>query len=413
MREAVEEAFRKDAGAVMATLIRILGDFDQAEDALQEAFATAIERWPKEGVPDNPAAWITTAARRRAIDRLRRQGTRRKSQDALTALVQLEQEAAEATDSDPMDPTSIGDDRLRLIFTCCHPALSQPAQVALTLRTLCGLSTPQIAHAFLVPEATLAQRLVRAKRKIRTAKIPYRVPARDALAERLSSVLAVIYLVFNEGYAASGGRDLLRVDLSAEAIRLARLVDELIGDAPEATGLLALMLLHDARRGARIDAEGNLVTLEDQDRTAWDQAQMEEGRRLTRRALARGRIGSYQLQAAIAAIHSEASTPENTDWPQIAEIYDALHQLHPTAVIALNRAAATAMATTPERGLELIEPLAETLDAYCPLHAARADLLRRIGRLQDAAAAYARAIELADNDPTRRYLERRLREVSS
>ena len=412
MRE-VEDAFRRDAGAVMATLIRILGDFGQAEDALQDAFAAAIERWPREGVPQNPAAWITTAARRKAIDRLRRSNTRRRSQEALTALLELEQQEAAAQETEPMEPTTISDDRLRLIFTCCHPALSQPAQVALTLRTLCGLTTPQIARAFLVPEATLAQRLVRAKKKIRTAKIPYRVPPPEALGERLGSVLAVIYLVFNEGYWASRGDELIRVDLSAEAIRLGRLLNTLIRGVPEVTGLLALMLLHHARREARIDENGVLVTLEDQDRSVWHEAEMEEGRTLIRKALSAGRPGPYQLQAAIAAIHSDAATAEATDWVQIAGVYDALAQIQPTPVVALNRAAAVAMAFGPDRGLELIEPLSEALDGYCPLHAARADLLRRAGRLQQAAAAYARALELASNDATRRYLEQRLSEVAS
>ncbi len=413
MHSAVEEAFRSESGAVLATLIRVLGDFDRAQDALQDAFAIAIERWPTDGVPQNPAAWITTTARRRAIDRLRRVATARKSQQALTTLATLEREHAESLEADPMESGTINDDQLRLIFTCCHPALSQPAQVALTLHTLGGLSTPQIARAFLVPETTLAQRLVRAKKKIRAAKIPYRVPPVESLGERLASVLAVLYLVFNEGYAATGGESLIRLSLSAEAIRLARMLDGLIADEPEVKGLLALMLLHDSRREARVDERGDLVLLEAQDRRRWRQPQIEQGQALTRDALAKGRVGPYQLQAAIAAVHSEARSAECTDWLQIAQLYSELRRRQPTAVIALNHAVAVAMATEPEQGLKLMDPLREALDGYCPLHAARADLLRRSGRLQEAAAAYAQAIALADNDVTRRYLNKRLREVSS
>jgi RNA polymerase sigma-70 factor (ECF subfamily) len=410
--EAVERAFRAEGGAVLASLIRVIGDFQQAEDALHDACATALERWPVDGVPDNPAAWITTTARRKAIDRLRRGATSRKSQRQLSALAQLvHDETAERAGEREEPMHDLADDQLRLIFTCCHPALSQPAQVALTLRTLCGLSTTEIARAFLTPEVALAQRLVRAKKKIREAKIPYRVPPPPELPARLGSVLSVVYLVFNEGYAASEGAVLVRLGLSGEAIRLGRLLCQLLPDEPEVAGLLALMLLHDSRKSTRVDAAGELVLLEDQDRSRWDRPQIDEGRALLRRALGARRVGTYQLQAAIAAVHAEAERAADTDWPQIAALYASLERSHPSPVVALNRAVAVAMAESPERGLALIAPLEAPLGDYCPLHAARADLLRRLGRRAEAMAAYRRAAELAENDVTRRFLERRLQSL--
>jgi RNA polymerase sigma-70 factor, ECF subfamily len=400
----------------VASLIRVLGDFDLAEEAVQDAFITAMETWPERGVPANPGAWITTTARNRAIDRLRRHRRLREKTEVLGryALIEEELAALEPGEADAEDdPMPITDDRLRLIFTCCHPALALDARVALTLRTLGGLTTPEIARAFLVPEPTLAQRLVRAKKKIRDAGIPYRVPPADLLPERLGGVLRVLYLVFNEGYAASSGDALVRRELTSEAIRLARIVVGMLPDEPEATGLLALMLLHDARRDTRVDAAGDLVLLEDQDRSRWDRARIDEGRLLVERALAMGRPGPYQVQAAIAALHAGAGTAATTDWPQIAALSGALAAMEPSPVVALNHAVAVAMADGPAIGLALMDGLAAdgALTDYPYLHAARADLLRRLGRWSEAATAYRQAMELTVGVPERAFLARRLADV--
>ncbi|MEO0604034.1 MAG: sigma-70 family RNA polymerase sigma factor [Myxococcota bacterium] len=407
-RLAVERLVRAEAGRVIASLIRTYGDFDLAEDAFQDAVAVALERWPTDGVPRRPAAWILTTARRRAVDRLRRRATRTDKASELKVLADLEQPDAEPD----LDAMAIPDDRLALMFTCCHPALAQPAQVALTLRTLGGLPTPSIARALLVPHATLSQRLVRAKRKIKQAGIPFRVPPPDLWRERLGSVLAVVYLIFNEGYAASSG-ELLRADLCDEAIRLATVLHEL-ADEPEVAGLFALLLLHDSRRDARLSTTGTLVTLEEQDRTRWDAGQIARGTAVLRDALRKRQIGPYQLQAAIAAVHAEAPRPEDTDWWQIVGLYSALAEVQPGPVVALNRAVAVAMAAGPAHGLALIDQdaIAVPLADYHWFHAARADLLRRAGRSDEARASYVEATKRATNPVEIDYLERRLRELT-
>ena len=407
--EAVEAVYRADWGRIVATLIGLIGDFDLAEECAQEAFAAAVDQWRVSGVPEFPRAWIVQTARHKAIDRIRRSARFEQKLEsyATSGLVRTVEEP-------DYDTTEIPDDRLRLIFTCCHPALALEAQVALTLRTLCGLETDEIARAFLVPEPTMAQRLVRAKRKIRDAGIPYSVPETNDLAARIDAVLTVIYLVFNEGYAATRAGPLVRTDLCAEAIRLGRLVRSLMqpNPPPDATALVALMLLHDARRDARVDDAGDLIVLGEQDRTRWNQPQIAEALPLVEEAL-RGRPGPFALQAAIAAVHCQAARPEDTDWPQIVRLYDLLERLQPSPIVSLNRAVAVAMADGPAPALALIDQLAATdnLANYHLLHAARADLLRRLGSPVEAAKSYQRALALVTNDSERRFLERRLREV--
>ncbi|MBS1854430.1 MAG: sigma-70 family RNA polymerase sigma factor [Acidobacteria bacterium] len=411
VRAAAEDVFRAESGRILAALIRICGSFDRAEEAMQEAFASALASWQVKGLPRNPAAWIMAAAHRKLIDAARRERTRRDRQDSLA--YETPAAAFPLTDIEE-DRMTFPDDRLRLIFTCCHPALNMEAQVALTLRTLGGLSTPEIAKAFLLPEATLAQRLVRAKRKIQEARIPYEVPPVDRLPERLSAVQAVVYLIFNEGYAASSGTELVRADLCAEAIRLGRVLCELMPGDGGNRGLLALMLLHHSRRDAR-SVNGELVTLEEQDRGVWDREAIAEGLALVETALRAGPAGPYQIQAAIAALHARAGRPEETDWPQIAALYEILLEMTPSAVIALNHAAAVAMSGRVEEGLHRIEELGNRggLEGYYLFHAARADLLRRLHRHREAAAAYGQAIALATNPIEVKYLERRLHELQA
>jgi len=406
-RRLIEEIYRTESRRVLATLIRLLGDFDLAEEALHDAFMAAMEQWADEGVPANPRAWLVSTGRFKAIDGIRRRARFDASLSELAARIE-----AAATDSAEQDEEGVEDDRLRLIFTCCHPALPADAQVALTLREVCGLTTEEIASAFLTRAPTVAQRIVRAKGKIRDARIPYQVPSRADLQDRLDAVLCVIYLVFNEGYSASSGTSLTRHDLSAEAIRLGRLLVELLPEA-EAMGLLALMLLHESRRAARTDADGELVLMDEQDRSLWNRDQIDEGSALVGRALASRRIGPYTLQAAIAALHAEASSAERTDWAQIVGLYDVLARADPSPVVELNRAAAVAMRDGPEAGLALIDAILKRGDLadYQLAHSARADLCRRLGRTPEARASYQRALELTRQEPQRRFLERRLREL--
>ncbi len=404
----VAELYRTESGRVLAALIRLLGDFDLAEEALQEAFCAALEQWPKEGLPRNPRAWLVSTGRFKGIDVVRRRGRHK------ALLAAIAQETREAyLDPEGWDDETIQDDQLRLIFTCCHPSLPQDGRIALALREVCGLTTEEIARAFLVTTATMTRRIARAKERIREERIPYEIPSRTELGRRLGAVLHVIYLVYNEGFVTTAGKDLLRRDLTEDALYLGRLIVDLLPE-PEAIGLLALMLLHESRRAARTDAQGDVIALEDQDRSLWNREMIAEGIGLVRQALLSGRFGSYTLQAAIAAVHAVAASVEATDWPQIVQLYDMLVEVGPSPVVELNRAIAVAMRDGPEAGLTLINALLDQgeLEEYHPAHAVRADLNRRLGRLEEAAASYRRALKLARQEPERRYLKRRLAEIS-
>jgi RNA polymerase sigma-70 factor (ECF subfamily) len=407
IRKLLDSVYREESGRILATLIRLLGDFDLAEEAMQDAFAAALERWPKDGAPGNPRAWLISTGRFQAIDTLRRRARFDASQEKI-----LEQFHTQSTTGMESDGESLEDDRLRLIFTCCHPALAPEARVALTLREVCGLTTEEIACAFLIPASTLAQRIVRAKAKIREARIPYEVPSSAELPERLDVVLQVIYLLFNEGYSASSGASLTRPDLSGEAIRLGRLLNELILE-PEVSGLLALMLLHESRRASRTSPSGELILLEYQDRSLWNRKSIAEGVALVERALKSRRFGPYTLQAAIAAVHSEATSSAATDWPQIVALYSVLARVEPSPVIELNLAVAVAMRDGPEAGLKLIDAILTRgeLTAYHLAHAARADLCRRLGKTAEARSAYEKALALTQQEPEQRFLQNRLREL--
>ena|SRR5436190_13595882 len=411
MRETVDAVYRSESRRILATLIRLLGDFDLAEEAMHDAFMAAMEQWPRDGVPGNPRSWLVSAGRFKAVDRIRRRARFDRTLGELAE--RLDAEARQAPDPPSAADDGLDDDRLRLVFTCCHPALTRDAQIALTLREVCGLTTEEIARAFLVTPPTVAQRIVRAKGKIRDARIPYQVPSRTDLPDRLDSVLHVVYLVFTEGYSPSSGGSLTRHDLSGEAIRLGRLLVELLPE-PEAMGLLALMLLHESRSAARASPDGEVVLLDDQDRSRWNQAQIAEGTALVERAMLSRRIGPYTLQAAIAAVHAEAAAAAATDWRQIAGLYDVLLRAEPSPVVELNRAAAVAMRDGPAAGLALIDAILARGDLadYSLAHSARADLCRRLGRRGQARASYERALSLTRQEPQRRFLERRLRELT-
>ena len=410
----VERIYREESGRILATLIRLLGSFDLAEEVMQEAFAVALEQWPKQGLPDNPRAWLVSTAHHKGVDMLRRRTRFDSKRDELQKLAELEQQLSEAEEN-MLRPDGVSDDRLRLIFTCCHPALVLEAQVALTLRTLCGVSTEEIARAFLVPLPTMAQRLVRAKQKIRDAGIPYQVPARPELKERLEAVMLVVYLVFNEGYSASSGDTVIRRELCAEAIRLGRLICELLPAESESRALLAMLLLHDSRQAARVDGNGEAVLLDEQNRSLWNQEEIREGLTLLDSSLRAGAAGVYVLQAAIAALHAQAARAEETDWKQIVALYEALLRLQPSPVVELNHAAAVAMAAGPGAGLRLLDGLEgkAELREYYLLPAARGDLLRRLEQWSEAALAYRRALALASNEGARSFLSRRLAEMEA
>ncbi len=412
IKDLVDDLYRREGRRIFATLVRLVGDFELAEEAMQEAFSAALESWQKDGVPKNPRAWLVSTGRFKAIDSIRR----RIRFDKKVAVMAQELEASYESFEENIegyDDETFNDDLLRLVFTCCHPALAADARVALTLREICGLTTEEIASAFLTSAPTIAQRIVRAKAKIRDTRIPYKVPAKDDLPERLDSVLAVIYLVFNEGYSASSGADAIRVDLSSKAIHLGRMLNEILKD-PEVSGLLALMLLHESRRKARVDSAGDLILLEDQDRSLWKREFIEEGIALVEAVYAGGEIGVYSIQAAISAVHARAKTAADTEWGSIVALYDLLLRAQPSSVVALNRAVAISMRDGPENGLDLIDQLLSSgeLNEYHLSHAARADMLRRLGKREEAAAAYKEALTLARQEPERRFLERRLKEMS-